>query len=379
MSHYVKVNARGVPLSNPGDVAYDEIVIPQESQIAPAFILHLERSNFRDIAEEWDQICQHSVDAGTVSVPIPTPVPVPVSVPVPCPYAIFHFSSIYVHFIRNDRLEKTLKVQKSEPATAIFNPREIPLSRDSDSPADRMLMDGDRYTAPVPVARRLPGNPRELPLGTPNALEVLPGTVTNQASPNTPQLYSSARAADEASDLKAKAVGVLTGQFVQTKATHISLNPLLLRQRGPGKERKDEAWDYQRGAETKGGKLPKAYVRKATHQASCQEAVALRQELVKMQSTEVCARVARSVPGWDSLLWHHSDSQTFHSSQLHWTLFTEFEEIQYFNYCRLLEEKPDAIGMRLFPQSHYHSSRVFRATFFYLAVFFSILFLIHRS
>jgi hypothetical protein len=67
MSHYVKVNACGVPVTVAQDAAYDEIVIPQESQIAPAFILHLERSNFKDIAIGWDRICQRSVDFGMCS------------------------------------------------------------------------------------------------------------------------------------------------------------------------------------------------------------------------------------------------------------------------------------------------------------------------
>jgi hypothetical protein len=36
---------------------FDEVVIAQESQIAPAFILHLARDNFSDIAYEWNALC----------------------------------------------------------------------------------------------------------------------------------------------------------------------------------------------------------------------------------------------------------------------------------------------------------------------------------
>jgi hypothetical protein len=166
----------------------------------------------------------------------------------------------------------------------VFNPREIPLSRDE----GRLLMDGDQYNA-VPVAR-----PRvEPPMSHREPTSPLTSAELTVQSEVLASPKETALEVKETKELKDKTVGVLTGQFVQTKSAHISTNPLLLHQCGKKGVKVDGAqWDYQRGAETKGEKLPKAYVRKDTYKASQEVAESLRLELVQMRNTEVCQHVS---------------------------------------------------------------------------------------
>jgi len=54
-SHYVCTNRMGDCLEDPSSEFYDEFVIPQESQITPAFIFHIGPANFMDLAQYWQR------------------------------------------------------------------------------------------------------------------------------------------------------------------------------------------------------------------------------------------------------------------------------------------------------------------------------------
>jgi len=53
-SHYVSTNGKGSALDHVSNEVYDELVIPQESQITPAFIFLISNQNLRDLAIAWE-------------------------------------------------------------------------------------------------------------------------------------------------------------------------------------------------------------------------------------------------------------------------------------------------------------------------------------
>jgi len=55
-SHYVSVNARGFPHEAPTNYdLFDEIVINQEAQVAPAYLLYLDRHSFSKLIKEYER------------------------------------------------------------------------------------------------------------------------------------------------------------------------------------------------------------------------------------------------------------------------------------------------------------------------------------
>jgi hypothetical protein len=118
--------------------------------------------------------------------------------------------------------------------------------------------------------------------------EELP-TISMPMSP-TVSLQRTLSSTDEP-PLKERLLGVMTGQLVETKASNISLNPIFLLHNKNSKSKKNLAsekdFNFQRGAETKGEKLQKSYVRKETYHANQQAAQELREELANMKKAEV--------------------------------------------------------------------------------------------
>jgi len=57
-SHYVVTNKNGscIDKRQHDGTFYDEIVIPNENQIVPAFVFEIDPSNFKQVFEEWDRI-----------------------------------------------------------------------------------------------------------------------------------------------------------------------------------------------------------------------------------------------------------------------------------------------------------------------------------
>jgi len=55
-SHYVCVDKKGNVIRTADDESYDELVIEQESQICPAFVLHLAKDSVEENAREWARV-----------------------------------------------------------------------------------------------------------------------------------------------------------------------------------------------------------------------------------------------------------------------------------------------------------------------------------
>jgi len=55
-SHYVKTNRNGLPCTKPRDTDhYDELVIEQEAQLLPIYLVDLDTSNFDKLVSEWQR------------------------------------------------------------------------------------------------------------------------------------------------------------------------------------------------------------------------------------------------------------------------------------------------------------------------------------
>jgi len=54
-SHYVVTSIEGLPVEKPCDNCYDELVITQEAQVVPAFILLVDESNMGDILQKYQR------------------------------------------------------------------------------------------------------------------------------------------------------------------------------------------------------------------------------------------------------------------------------------------------------------------------------------
>jgi len=55
-SHYVCVTKKGNVIQSADEEAYDELVIEQESQICPAYVIYLEKESVTNISSEWARV-----------------------------------------------------------------------------------------------------------------------------------------------------------------------------------------------------------------------------------------------------------------------------------------------------------------------------------
>jgi len=55
-SHYVVTSKAGYPIQHPTEKCYDELVISQEAQVVPVFILVIDKSNIQELVEHFQRM-----------------------------------------------------------------------------------------------------------------------------------------------------------------------------------------------------------------------------------------------------------------------------------------------------------------------------------
>ena len=64
MSHYVVTKKNGETPTKQHSEMFDEIVIPQESQVTPAFVFEFELKSLKKIIAEWNREIPDEMDRG---------------------------------------------------------------------------------------------------------------------------------------------------------------------------------------------------------------------------------------------------------------------------------------------------------------------------